>query len=133
MAVHQGFSHVSLSVTDREASSKFYAQLLGFEEFERISDPLYDEIVMVHRNSGTLLCLQQHHTNGGESAHPARTGADHVAFRVATRAELDEWVQLLGQLDVTHSPIADREYGSVLCLRDPDQIQLELFFKADHP
>ncbi len=29
--------------------------------------------------------------------------------------------------------VADRSYGSVLCLRDPDRIQLELFWRLNHP
>ena len=37
------------------------------------------------------------------------------------------------QLGVTHSPIAEREYGAVLTFKDPDGIQFEMFFKADHP
>jgi glyoxylase I family protein len=36
-------------------------------------------------------------------------------------------------LDVVHSPIVDREYGSVLCFKDPDRIQLELFYRENHP
>ena len=35
--------------------------------------------------------------------------------------------------DVTYSPIADRPYGSVLCFKDPDGIQLELFFRPNRP
>lgn len=32
-----------------------------------------------------------------------------------------------------HSPIADRDYGAVLCLRDPGEFQLELFYRDNHP
>lgn len=128
-----GWSHVSLSVRDREASAAFYADVLGFEKFEVVADPRFDEYVMLHRPTGMVLCLQQHHANAGEAADPARTGADHVAFRVATRDELDAWAQRLAELDVRHSPVADREYGAVLCLRDPDEFQLELFWRESHP
>ncbi len=72
-------------------------------------------------------------SNRGEPADPARTGADHVAFRVASRAELDEWAGRLAALGVRHSPVADRAYGAVLCLRDPDEFQLELFWRDNHP
>jgi glyoxylase I family protein len=37
------------------------------------------------------------------------------------------------QLGVHHSPIAERGYGAVLKFKDPDGIQFEMFFKADHP
>ena len=50
-----------------------------------------------------------------------------------TRTDLDEWLARFEQLGVTHSPIAEREYGAVLTFKDPDGIQFEMFFKADHP
>lgn len=133
MPALQGYSHVSLSVRDREVSARFYADVLGFEPFERLAEERYDEIVMLHRESGTILCLQQHRVNRGESADPSRTGADHVAFRVGSREELDDWAERLRARGVTHSPVADRHYGSVLCLRDVDDIQLELFYREHHP
>jgi glyoxylase I family protein len=129
----QGFSHISLSVRDREVSARFYRDVFEFAAFERLTEECYDEIVMLHRATGMILCLQQHRTNRGEPADPARTGADHLAFRVATRPELDAWAHRLAALGVPHSPVADRHYGSVLCLRDPDQFQLELFYRENHP
>jgi len=127
-----GFSHVSLSVRDREKSAAFYADVFGFQAFQRLTEEDFDEIVLVHP-VGMVLCLQQHRANGGEAADPARTGADHVAFRVGSRAELDAWAAHLSRLGVRYSPIADRDYGAVLCLRDPDEFQLEVFFRERHP
>lgn len=128
----QGFSHVSLSVRDREKSLAFYRGVLGFDALQRLEDEAFDEIVMVHP-AGMVLCLQQHHSNSGEAADPARTGADHLAFRVGTRDELDAWAGHLAELGVRHSPVIDRDYGAVLCLRDPDEFQLELFYREHHP
>ena len=128
----EGFSHVSLSVTDRERSARWYEEVLGFATFEELDEPEYVESVTLHP-SGAILCLQQHRTNPGEPFDPAHTGADHVAFRVAARDDLDRWSERLAQLGVTHSPVVDRAYGSVLCLRDPDNIQLELFWRPNHP
>ncbi|MDT5372367.1 MAG: hypothetical protein QOC62_6798 [Mycobacterium sp.] len=34
---------------------------------------------------------------------------------------------------VTPGASAEREYGAVLTFKDPDGIQFEMFFKADHP
>ena len=129
----QGFSHVSLSVRDRDVSARFYADVFGFEAFERLVEERYDEIVLLHRATGMILCLQQHRANRGEPADPTRTGADHLAFRITTRTELDTWADRLTALGVPHSPVADRHYGSVLCLRDPDDFQLELFWRENHP
>lgn len=127
-----GFSHVSLSVRDRECSAEWYGTVFGFQILERLSEERFDEIITVHP-TGMVLCLQQHHQNAGEPADPVRTGADHIAFRVADRAELDRWAERLTELGVRQSPVVDRDYGAVLCLRDPDDFQLELFFRDNHP
>lgn len=127
-----GFSHVSLSVRDRDRSRRFYEETFGFSMLEGINEDAYDEWVLVHP-TGMVLCLQQHKANAGECFDPARTGADHVAFRVAERGDLDQWAAHLGELTVVQSPVADRDYGAVLCLRDPDSIQLELFWRPNHP
>jgi glyoxylase I family protein len=54
-----GFSHVSLSVRDREKSAAFYADVFGFQTFQRLTEEDFDEIVLVHP-VGMVLCLQQH-------------------------------------------------------------------------
>ncbi|HEX2051296.1 MAG TPA: VOC family protein [Actinomycetota bacterium] len=128
-----GFSHVSLSVRDRDRSERWYCDVLGFETFEHLDEGDYREAILLHRASGTILCVQQHHANEGEEFDPRRTGGDHVAFRVGRRADLGAWKRRLEDLGVTHSDVADREYGSVLCFKDPDRIQLELFYRDDHP
>lgn len=56
-----------------------------------------------------------------------------MGFKVDTRADLDEWMSRFERLGVTHSPMAEHEYGAVLTFKDPDGIQFEMFFKADHP
>lgn len=132
MAEVSGFSHVSLSVTDHERSARWYEEVFGFTTIEKLDEPDYTESVMLHP-SGAILCLQQHRANPGEPFDPRRTGGDHVAFRVDSRQGLDRWSDRLDDLGVSRSAVADRHYGAVLCLRDPDGIQLELFWRQDHP
>jgi glyoxylase I family protein len=128
-----GLSHVSLSVRDRHASRAWYGEVLGFEMIEESLEEAYEEWILFHRQNRVVLCLQQHRTNRGEEFDPTRTGGDHVAFRVSSRADLDEWERWFEKLDVVFSPTVDRAYGSVLCFRDPDGIQLEMFHRENHP
>jgi hypothetical protein len=54
-----------------------------------------------------------------DTANPRRTGFDHMGFKVDTRAALDEWLARFEQLGVSHSPIAECEYGAVLTFKTP--------------
>ena len=128
-----GLSHVSLSVRDRDASRAWYGDVLGFEMVEESVEDAYEEWILMHPRSRVILCLQQHRGNQGEEFDPSRTGGDHVGFRVESRADLDEWERWFEKKEVVYSPTVDREYGSVLCFRDPDRIQLELFYRENHP
>ena len=128
-----GYSHVALSVRDRDASRAWYEDVLGFRMIEESNEEAYDEWILLHPGSHTILCLQQHKANAGEEFDPVRTGGDHVGFKVDSREALDEWERWFEKQEVVYTPTVDREYGSVLCFKDPDRIQLELFYRANHP
>ncbi|MBV8183033.1 MAG: VOC family protein [Mycobacterium sp.] len=133
MPVFSGVSHISFSVRDAEASAQWWARLLDLTEIDRVHGDGWRGILLLHPPSRTIIEFQQHDANGGEAFDPRRTGFDHMEFKVDKRSDLDEWLARFEQLGVTHSPIADREYGGVLTFKDPDGIQFEMFFKADHP
>jgi glyoxylase I family protein len=133
MPVFSGVSHISFSVRDAEASAQWWARLLDLTEIDRVHGDGWRGILLLHPPSRTIIEFQQHDANGGEPFDPRRTGFDHMGFKVDKRSDLDEWLARFEQLGVTHSPIADREYGGVLTFKDPDGIQFEMFFKADHP
>ncbi|HVE94949.1 MAG TPA: VOC family protein [Acidimicrobiales bacterium] len=126
------FSHASLSVRDLAASTAWYCDILGFVLLEPITAATWIENVLVHP-SGAVLSLQQHATNQGEPFDPTRTGMDHLAFRVAGRSDLDTWDAFLTERGVDHSAPIDEHYGSVLSLKDPDAVALELFWRENHP
>jgi glyoxylase I family protein len=133
MATFSRVSHISFSVRDAEASAQWWAKLLELTEIDRVAGDGWCGILLLHPPSRTIIEFQQHDGNDGEAFDPRRTGFDHMGFKVDTRADLDEWLARFEELGVTHSPIADREYGAVLTFNDPDDIQFEMFFKADHP
>ena len=69
----------------------------------------------------------------GETFDPARTGFDHMGLTVDRRADLDAWQAHFERLGVEHTPVVDREYGSVLTFKEPDRIQFEMFYRENHP
>ncbi|ORW35331.1 hypothetical protein AWB89_04150 [Mycobacterium paraense] len=126
-------SHISFSVRDAEASAQWWAELLELTEIDRAAGEGWRGILLMHPQSRTIIEFQQHDGNQGEAFDPLRTGFDHMGFKVDDRAGLDEWLERFERLGVKHSPIAERDYGAVLTFKDPDGIQFEMFFKADHP
>jgi len=128
-----GLSHVALSVRNRDASRDWYQRVLGFQQLEESRTDAYDEWILLHPTNHMVLCLQQHKANRGEEFDPTRTGGDHLGLKVNNREELDAWAAWFAEQGVTHSPIVDETYGSVLTFKDPDLFQLEMFYRPNHP
>jgi catechol-2,3-dioxygenase len=119
-------AHVALTVSDLDASARWYTTVLG-------SEPVLDEDTgpfrhVVYAVGGTLLGLHGFpDLTTGEAFDERRPGLDHVAFGCASRAELEAWASRLDELGISHGGIVDAHYGSGLSFRDPDNIALELF------
>jgi glyoxylase I family protein len=126
-------SHISLSVPDAETSARWWSEVCDFTEIERVAGDGWRGILLMHRWSRTIIEFQQHDANPGEAFDPRRTGFDHMGFKVDRRADLDDWLARFERLGVRHSPIAEGDYGAVLTFKDPDGLQFEMFFKANHP
>jgi glyoxylase I family protein len=126
-----GVHHVDITATNVERSVAWYQRIFGFTRaFDEVHADGY-VVVLAEPRSGLFLGVNRHDKNGGERFDENRTGLDHVSFRVATRADLDEWQEWLVDNDVEQSPIADAEEPfryAVLVFRDPDNIQLELIW-----
>lgn len=133
-----GFHHFSPTVSDVEASAAWYERVF---RFNRVPVPFPhhgDEqggyaVLLMDPVSGIAIGLHHHEANPGETYHESRTGLDHIALGVATRADLDAWAAWLDELGVAHSGVIDTENPmpySVVVFRDPDNIQLELFHMA---
>ena len=121
-------AHVAVTVTDLDASTRWYAALLG-------SEPVLDEDETAggfHHTvfalpGGQLFGLHTHPdaAEGGLAAR--RAGLDHVAFACTDRAELASWAARLDEMGVAHGGIKDAHYGSGVSFRDPDGTALEFF------
>jgi glyoxylase I family protein len=126
-------SHISFSVRDAEVTARWWKDVFGFVDLDRVEARGWRAILLLDPPSSTILEFQQHDANQGETFDPVRTGFDHMGILVDSRAALDEWQAHFEQLGVRHTPVVDREYGSVLTFKDPDGIQFEMFYREGHP
>jgi glyoxylase I family protein len=124
--------HVRLTVTDIERSRQFYEAVFGWPVLLEVPDNA-DEATrnqlsflyggVVYDLGGTLLGLRPVAT---DRFHEDRAGLDHIAFRMASKAELDAAAAHLDEVGVPHEPIKDIGPSYILQFRDPDNIALEL-------
>lgn len=127
-----GIQHVGLTVTDVEVSAGWYERVLGlqrqFDEPHHLSDQGGYAVVLGTPDMSLNLGLDHHPANRGEGFDATRTGLDHVCFQVGTLDQLHAWAAHLDAEGVRHSGVyAMGEMPiSLLTLRDPDGIQLEL-------
>jgi glyoxylase I family protein len=128
-----GLHHLGLTVRDVEVSAAWYEGVLGFRRaggFEA-PDGTRRKVFLRHDGLSVRLGLTQHRPGPRHPFDETRAGLDHLAFAVAARADLDAWAVRLAAAAVTCSPVAAANSvpgAAVLVFRDPDNIQLELFF-----
>jgi catechol 2,3-dioxygenase-like lactoylglutathione lyase family enzyme len=118
---------MALTVRDAERSAAWYSELLGMQEVMRGDDDTVSFRVLLHAESGWIMGVRQYREGSGDCSDELRTGLDHFAFGVSSRAELDDWARELDARGVAHEPVADTPIGSLLVFRDPDNIQLEFW------
>lgn len=132
-----GRIEVNLTVRDSVRSAGWYSQLLGLEQLYDFTDPdgRMRYISLTEPNCGLVLCLVGHAANSGEAFSEFRTGLDHLEFLVDRREDLDEWTERLNQLNIVHTGIKEPAYtkNAMLTFRDPDDIQLEFFWRTPTP
>ncbi|MFI6094095.1 VOC family protein [Lentzea sp. NPDC051213] len=126
-------SHISFSARDADRSATWWSDIFGLKEIERVRGDGWRAILLIHPATATIIEFQQHYANQGEGFDPARTGFDHLGFKVDDPAQLGEWQSHFEEQGVTYTPVAHHHYGSVLTFKDPDGIQFEMFYRADHP
>jgi len=129
-----GLSHFGFTVRDVDISAAWYENVLGFHRQGGYtsSDGSFRKVFLRHPAVPARLTLAQHLRGHHEPFDEKRVGLDHMAFAVAGRAALDDWAERLAAAEVPHSPVAPANSipgAAVLVFRDPDNIQLELFYQ----
>ncbi|MCZ7533789.1 MAG: VOC family protein [Acidimicrobiia bacterium] len=123
-----GIGHLDLSVSDVDASAGWYERVLGLRRLRRVEFSNRTMIVLLDERSRLIIGLNQHEEIPDGRFDERRVGLDHVGFSVNEREDLDVWETHLKALGVEHSPVTDTEGGSALVFRDPDNIQLEMWW-----
>jgi glyoxylase I family protein len=126
-----GVHHVGLTVTDPERSKRWYSEVLGMVEWMQEEYPGGRTIGMMLPGSALFIGLDTHKRNSAERFAPHRTGLDHLALGVDSRAELEAWHSYLVDRGVDCSDVREFTHpgkGSLCTFSDPDGIALELIY-----
>ena len=121
MVTFAGVNHVAFTVTDLDASQRFYTEVL---DFMLVMDVGYARIFM-HPGTGFTLAVAKHPGAPGGTFSELNTGLDHLGFAAESREDLEEWERRFDEHGVTYTPVRDMEMGYHLNFRDPDGIALE--------
>jgi catechol 2,3-dioxygenase-like lactoylglutathione lyase family enzyme len=128
-----GRIEVNLTVRDPVRSTARYTELLSMETlYDSIApDGRMHYICLLEPQSELVLCLVGHPGNSGEPFNAVQTGLDHLEFLADSREALDEWAKRPDSLGIAHSGVKTPSYAqnAMLTFRDPDQIQLEFFWR----
>lgn len=129
--------HLALTVTDLDTSVEWYSRVFDLKPALDVPHPGGVGRVLLNDEQTLAIVLHHHDSNEGERFAETRTGLDHFGLMVGTREDLERWQDHLAEHGVerspeadrplTQSPVTDEIYGSVLTVRDPDNIAFELF------
>jgi glyoxylase I family protein len=123
-----GVHHATLSVSDLDRTATWYRDVLGFEDMLRYRNDTIGGTchILTHPDiDGFILSFMQWDAPNGTPFDEHTLGLDHLSFGVADRAALEDRRHRLDDQNVKYS-ITELPELSVLVLRDPDSIQLEL-------
>ena len=125
-------AHIRLTVTDITRSREFYESVFNWpvnlEMPEDADDATRDRLAflfggVIYNVGDSRVALRP---VADDRFDEDRTGLDHLAFRLASKSELDDAAAHLDSLGVAHEPIKDIGVMYILEFRDPDNIALEL-------
>ena len=128
MAEIQGYHHISLSVSDLAKSTEWYRETLGFEVDAEIEGTGFRRTRLRAPGRGVTLTLTAHEQQSSGLFDERQAGLDHIAFDVGNAQTVQDLKDRFDRLGVVHSEVKQAANGStMITLRDPDNIQLEVF------
>jgi glyoxylase I family protein len=127
-----GLLAITLTVSDSTKSASWYQNVFEMDVTSEYQSDEGHQVCLRNIASGLELCLQHFKLEPIERFSEFRAGLDHLEFLVAQRSDLDDWRHHLDQLGVEHSGVKETTYSAnaMLTFRDPDNIQLEFFWRA---
>jgi glyoxylase I family protein len=124
--------HIGITVTDQKRSIEWYGEMLGMVQWGEERYPGGCTAMLMRPGTHVHLGLDSHEANAGEPFAPHRTGLDHLAFMIISRADLEAWHHHLTGRGVECSDVRDVAIGSVsaslFTFTDPDGVALEMIF-----
>ncbi len=127
MPTISGYHHLNLTVTDLTRSVNWYCDVLGFDRMREFQGQGFTRAFVRHPDSQMYLGFTCHGAKGSADAFSEfRTGMDHMAFTVPGSTDVDHWKRRFAELEVDHSEVK-ASAGALITLRDPDNIQLEIY------
>src|SRR3954447_10367632 len=107
-----GISHAGLTVTDLDRSMKWYADVLGWAEV--YAGEAEGDRFALGFIGPVGVALRQAGAGTADEFTADRTGLDHLAFAVGSRADLETWEKKFSEHGVPYTPTVDEDYGHVL-------------------
>jgi catechol 2,3-dioxygenase-like lactoylglutathione lyase family enzyme len=122
-----GVDHLGLTVSDLDRTTSWYCEHLDFEPLVRYANAAVGAEVQVLRRQDVAfrLSLRRFTSGSREPFSEFRVGMDHVALGVADEHALSAWQARLEGAGISCNR-TDLPELSILVMRDPDNIQVEL-------
>lgn len=125
-----GIHHVTLPVSDLEASAGWYAAVLGATRLPGLDhhDPVGNRFSVVVTLPGLDIPVQLR-----LASDPAIRDYDPVTLAVADHAALEQWAAHLDAVGIQHGPIVTARIGYAMSLHDRDSTVLRLYTAPQGP